>query len=117
MKELHLICEAHLDPVWLWEWEEGASAAVSTFQSAANLADQFDYIFCHNEVSLYKYIADYAPDLFEKIKQLIKAVYSLSAAGIFSPTPICPRAKALSAMRRSDINISWTISAKTPQPR
>lgn len=73
MKELHLICEAHLDPVWLWEWEEGASAAVSTFQSAANLADQFDYIFCHNEVSLYKYIADYAPDLFEKIKQLIKA--------------------------------------------
>ena len=72
MKELHLICEAHLDPVWLWEWEEGASAAVSTFQSAANLADQFDYIFCHNEVSLYKYIAEYAPDLFEKIKELIK---------------------------------------------
>lgn len=73
MKELHLICEAHLDPVWLWEWEEGASAAISTFQSAANLADEFDYIFCHNEVSLYKYIAEYAPDLFEKIKQLIKA--------------------------------------------
>ena len=72
MKELHLICEAHLDPVWLWEWEEGASAAVSTFQSAANLADQFDYIFCHNEVSLYKYIAQYAPDLFDKIKKLIK---------------------------------------------
>ena len=81
MKELHLICEAHLDPVWLWEWEEGASAAISTFQSAANLADEFDYIFCHNEVSLYKYIAEYAPDLFEKIKQLIKDTMSQQILG------------------------------------
>ena len=22
---VHLICNAHLDPVWLWEWEEGAA--------------------------------------------------------------------------------------------
>lgn len=73
MKELHLICESHIDPVWLWEWEEGASAAIATFQSAANLADQFDYIFCHNEVTLYQYIEEYAPALFAKIKQLIAA--------------------------------------------
>ena len=24
MKELHLICNAHLDPVWQWDWNEGS---------------------------------------------------------------------------------------------
>jgi len=72
MKEVHLICNAHLDPIWQWEWEEGAAAALSTFRSAADLADEFDYIFCHNEVTLYKYIEEYAPALFKRIKELIR---------------------------------------------
>lgn len=72
MKKLHMICNAHIDPIWQWEWEEGASAALSTFQSAANLAKDFDYIFCHNEVTLYKYTEKYAPALFEEIKALVK---------------------------------------------
>ena len=42
MKEVHLICNAHLDPIWQWEWEEGAAAALSTFRAAADLADEFD---------------------------------------------------------------------------
>ena len=72
MKEVHLICNAHLDPIWQWEWEEGAAAALSTFRSAVDLAKDFDYIFCHNEVTLYKYIEEYAPALFSEIKKLIR---------------------------------------------
>ena len=72
MKKLHLICNAHLDPIWQWTWEEGAAAALSTFRSAAKLCDEFDYIFCHNEVTLYQYIEEYDPELFEKIKMLVK---------------------------------------------
>ena len=72
MKEVHLICNAHLDPIWQWEWEEGAAAALSTFKAAADLADEFDYIFCHNEVTLYKYIEEYAPALFARIRELIR---------------------------------------------
>ncbi|MBE6615039.1 MAG: alpha-mannosidase [Ruminococcaceae bacterium] len=72
MKEVHLICNAHLDPIWQWEWEEGAAAALSTFRAAADLAEEFDYIFCHNEVTLYKYIEEYAPGLFKRIKDLIR---------------------------------------------
>ena len=30
MKKLFLVCNAHLDPVWLWEWQEGATAARSS---------------------------------------------------------------------------------------
>ncbi len=73
LKKFHLVCNAHLDPIWQWEWEEGAASALSTYKSAADLCDEFDYVFCHNEVTAYKYIEEYAPELFEKIKSLVKA--------------------------------------------
>ncbi|GJM79983.1 hypothetical protein HMSSN139_24790 [Paenibacillus sp. HMSSN-139] len=38
MKKLHLLSNAHLDPVWQWEWDEGAAAAISTFRAAADFA-------------------------------------------------------------------------------
>lgn len=72
-RKMHLICNAHIDPIWQWDWPEGVSATLSTFYSAAKLCDEFDYIFCHNEVTVYKYVEEYAPELFEKIKELVKA--------------------------------------------
>lgn len=72
MKKVHLICNAHIDPIWQWDWQEGASAVLSTFQSAVNLAEKHDYIFCHNEVTVYKYVEEYAPELFSKIQKLVK---------------------------------------------
>ena len=72
MKRLHLICNAHIDPIWQWDWQEGAAVAVSTFQSAANLSEEFAYVFCHNEVTLFEYIEEYAPELFQTIQQLVK---------------------------------------------
>lgn len=71
-QRVHLVCNAHIDPIWQWEWQEGASTVLSTFSSAARLAEKYDYIFCHNEVSAYKYVEEYAPELFEKIKHLVK---------------------------------------------
>ena len=73
MKELHLVCNAHLDPVWMWDWTEGASEAISTFYSAVELAEEFDYVFCHNEVLLYEFIEKYDAELFEKIKKLVNS--------------------------------------------
>ena len=69
----HMICNAHIDPIWQWDWPEGVSATLSTFYSAAKLCDEFDYIFCHNEVTVYKYVEEYAPELFAKIQELVKA--------------------------------------------
>lgn len=54
MKKVHLICNAHIDPIWQWDWQEGVSAVISTFRSAVNLAKDFDYIFCHNEVTVIR---------------------------------------------------------------
>ena len=32
MKTIHLVCNAHLDPIWLWEKDEGIAEAISTFR-------------------------------------------------------------------------------------
>lgn len=72
-RRIHLICNAHLDPCWLWEWEEGAGEAISTFYTAVKLCQEFEgFVFNHNEAILYKWIEKYAPELFEEIKELVK---------------------------------------------
>jgi alpha-mannosidase len=72
-RRLHLVCNAHLDPIWLWEWEEGAAEALSTFRTAADLCEEFPgFIFNHNEVILYKWVEEYEPELFRRIQRLVR---------------------------------------------
>jgi alpha-mannosidase len=74
MSPVHLISNAHLDPVWQWEWEEGVAAALSTFRVAADLCEKFDtFIFNHNEAILYKWVEEYEPTLFARIQRLVSA--------------------------------------------
>ena len=71
---LHLICNAHLDPVWQWRWEEGAAEALSTFRAAVDiLAESPDLIFNHNEAVLYRWVERLDPGLFREIRRLVRA--------------------------------------------
>jgi alpha-mannosidase len=71
-RPLHLICNAHIDPVWLWSWEEGLAETLSTFRIAAEFCSKYDgFVFCHNEALLYQWVEDYEPDLFRKIRKLV----------------------------------------------
>ena len=72
MRKLHLICTSHIDPIWQWTLDEGIASAIATFKSAVDLLEEYDYIFCHNESMLYEAIEECAPDLFERIKDLVK---------------------------------------------
>lgn len=73
MKELYLLCNAHLDPVWQWQREEGIAEAISTFRVAARFCEEYDgFVFNHNESVLYEWVEEYEPVLFEKIKKLIR---------------------------------------------
>lgn len=74
MKKIHLVCNAHIDPVWLWEAEEGIAEAISTFRTAADFCEEYeDFIFNHNEVILYKWVEEYEPELFRRIQNLVKS--------------------------------------------
>lgn len=74
MKKLLLVSNAHIDPVWLWQWQEGATATVATFRAAADICEEFDgFVFCHNEALLYQWVEEYDPALFARIQNLVRA--------------------------------------------
>src|SRR3972149_3992688 len=71
---VHLICNAHIDPIWMWQWEEGAREAISTFRTAADFLEEFpDFVFNHNESLLYEWVEEFDPTLFDRIQRLVKA--------------------------------------------
>lgn len=73
-RRIHLVSNAHLDPVWLWEWQEGAGEALSTFRQAAEFCEtRSGYVFCHNEAVLYEWVEAYEPRLFRRIQKLVRA--------------------------------------------
>lgn len=72
-------------------WDEGISAVIATFKSAADLADEFDYIFCHGESLLYETIEKNAPDLFARIQRLVKeGKWHISGGWYLQPDCLMP---------------------------
>lgn len=73
MKEIYMLCNAHLDPVWLWKKEEGVAEAISTFRVAAEFCEKYDgFIFNHNESVLYEWVEEHEPALFQRIRKLVR---------------------------------------------
>ena len=73
-KKLYLISNAHIDPCWQWNVEEGIGAAISTFRAAADILEEDErLIFNHNESVLYEWVEKYAPELFARIQKLVRA--------------------------------------------
>jgi alpha-mannosidase len=73
MKNIHLIANAHLDPVWLWRWQEGCSEALSTFKTAEEMTEDFEgFVFNHNEALLYEWVKDNSPELFKKLQKAVE---------------------------------------------
>ena len=73
MREIYMLCNAHLDPVWLWQRQEGIAEAISTFRVAADFCEKYEgFIFNHNESVLYEWVEEYEPALFKRIKKLVK---------------------------------------------
>lgn len=94
---IHLICNAHLDPVWQWRWEEGCAETLSTFRTAVQLLHEYpDFIFNHNEAILYQWVLKYDPDLFAEIQKLVKAGrWCISGGWYLQPDVNLPGAESI----------------------
>ena len=43
---IYMIGNAHIDPIWLWQWQEGYQEVKATFQSALDRMDESeDFVF------------------------------------------------------------------------
>jgi len=71
--KIHLIGYSHLDPVWLWRWQEGYAEIKATFRSALDRMKEFpDYIFTCPCASYYQWVEENAPDMFAEIVARVK---------------------------------------------
>jgi alpha-mannosidase len=72
-KTLHMIGNAHLDPVWLWQWQEGFQETKATFRSALDRMKEYpDFVFTNSSAANYEWIENNEPEMFEEIKQRIQ---------------------------------------------
>lgn len=73
MSKLYLIGNAHLDPVWLWRWQEGFSEVLATFRSALDRMKEFpDFKFTSACAVYYQWIQKVDPEMFKEIQQRVK---------------------------------------------
>lgn len=71
-RTLHLVGNAHIDPVWLWRWPEGLQEVRATFQSAADRLQEYpDAVFTCDSVMYLEWIERHDPQLFETIRKYV----------------------------------------------
>lgn len=92
---LHMIGNAHLDPVWLWRWPEGCAEAIATCWSAVDRLDEHPgFIFTRGEALIYRWIEELDPPLFARIRAFVAAGRWVIVNGWWiSRTVTCPAAR------------------------
>jgi len=71
-QKLFMIGNAHLDPVWLWQWQDGFHEAKATFRSALDRMREFpDFVFVSSSAAYFEWIEQNEPTMFAEIRQRI----------------------------------------------
>jgi alpha-mannosidase len=69
----HLSGNSHIDAAWLWPWTETVDVVRRTFESAAQLMDEYpSYTYTQSAAAYNVWVAEKYPSLNERIKQRIK---------------------------------------------
>lgn len=67
-KNIHLIGNAHLDPVWLWKRMEGQTEVLQTFRSALDRIREYDdFVFTCSSAAYYDWVEKTDPKMFRDI--------------------------------------------------
>lgn len=66
---LHMIGHAHIDPVWLWRWQEGFHEVKATFRSALDRMKEYDnFMFVASSAAFYAWVEKSDSGMFDEIK-------------------------------------------------
>jgi alpha-mannosidase len=69
MMNVHMIGNAHIDPVWLWRWPAGVGEVLATCRTACDLLDEdARLVFTRSDVWVYQQIEEIDPALFRRIQ-------------------------------------------------
>ncbi|MBM7582317.1 alpha-mannosidase [Caldicoprobacter guelmensis] len=72
-KKLSMIGHAHIDPVWLWQWQEGFQEVKATFRSALDRMKEYpEFKFISSSAAFYEWVEKNDPEMFEEIKKRVE---------------------------------------------
>jgi len=72
-RDIYFVGNAHLDPVWMWQWQEGSAEAKATLRSALDRMKEYpDFIFVCSASRVFEWIEEFDPDMFEEIRQRVQ---------------------------------------------
>jgi alpha-mannosidase len=70
--KIFMIGNAHIDPVWLWQWQDGFHETHATFRSALDrMQEDAEFVFTASQAALYEWIEQSDPDMFGEIRQRV----------------------------------------------
>ena len=70
---IHMIGNAHIDPVWFWHWQEGVHEVMATFRSALDrLQETPNFVFTAACACYYKWVEELDPDMFREIQEQVR---------------------------------------------
>ena len=74
MVTVHMIGNAHLDPVWLWRKCDGVDTALATARSACDRLDEYaPFVFTCSASWFHETVERIDPELFERIRRFVQA--------------------------------------------
>ena len=69
---VHMIGNAHIDPVWLWQWPEGYQEVRATFSSVLDRMEEYpEFVFTSNSVVFFAWVEEHDPELFARIRDRV----------------------------------------------
>ena len=73
MKKVYMIGATHLDPSWIWSWQEGSAEAKATIRSALDRMKEYpEFKFICSAASVYKWVEEFDLDMFKEIQERVK---------------------------------------------
>ena len=96
MKTVHMIGNAHMDPVWLWHRSEGVDAVLATAGSACDRLDEFpQFIFTCSGSWFHGVIERHDAALFERVRRFVQqGRWALVGGMVVQPDCNLPSAEA-----------------------
>ncbi len=69
-----MIGNAHIDPMWIWDWDEGMHEVLQTFRAAVERLDEDPGLrFTASSASYYRWAMETSPELFGRIRELVRS--------------------------------------------
>ncbi len=83
-KTLTMIGNAHIDPVWLWDWRDGFRTTLATCRAAVDILDEFpEAVFTASSPQLHLWVEKADPELFARIADFVAAGRWVVAGGMW----------------------------------